>query len=158
MTNNRWLIITLALSIACNFALIGFFAGRSTGMLAQPIADPMFTVRRLVHNMEGERRRALEPRFEEHFRGIQPNVRQMHDVQVRLNQAITAEPFVVADVTTALAGFRQELYSSMEAGHGSLVALLEEMTPAERVAFARQSRQRPKQHGKARVRSRNLHR
>ena len=133
MNPNKWLVLTLIVSLATNFALVGFFTGRASGAgMGPPFADPMFGAGRVLHDLPEARRHELRSQLSAHSDGMRPNLRQLRRVQHHLEEAFTADPFVEAELAGALDQFRDNLCSSMQESHASFVALSAALTAEER--------------------------
>ena len=133
MNPNKWLVLTLIVSLAANFALVGFFTGRASGAgMGPPFADPMFGAGRVLHDLPEARRRELRSRLSAHSGGMRTSLRQLRRVQHHLEETFMADPFVEADLAGALDQFRDNLCSSMQESHASFVALSAALTAEER--------------------------
>ena len=133
MRSSKWLLITLAVSLALNLALIGFVAGRASGPGMRHLApDPSLGAFRLVRQLPEERREALRPLLREHYRGIRPKLRALHASQAKIRDALDSEPYDPAELERALDAFRAALLASQEHSHRALIRVASDMSPDER--------------------------
>ncbi len=133
MTNNKWLIVALIVSVAVNFALAGFFIGRASNLdLHRTIMDPTLGFSRVLRQLKDERRAELRPLIRQHFREMRPSLGGIRQAQKELNQALTAEPFDAPVLAAALEQFRVHLSDSQAASHASLIDLVGALEPSER--------------------------
>lgn len=133
MTHNKWLIVSLVVSLAVNFALAGFFIGRASNLdLHRPLMDPTLGFSRVLRQLPDERRAELRPLIRRHFRGMRPSLGGIRKAQSELNEALTADPFDAPRLADALEQFREHLADNQTASHNSLVALVAALKPGER--------------------------
>ena len=146
MYGNKWLILTLIVSLGANIALIGFFAGRASSIDLKPGAlDPTLGSARILAELPEDRHATLRPLVREHMRSVRPSIRNIRRAQRELGEAILADRFERAAVESALARFREHLADSQIASHASFVTLVEKLTPAERRLLVEILRREPPQ-------------
>jgi uncharacterized membrane protein len=134
MTNKRWLIAALVLSVVVNIALIGYLAGRaSVREFGPPPLDTALGAGRLLRELPDARRETLRPLLHEHIRELRPNLHAIRTAQAEIRAAIVAEPFEAETLEAALARFQRLLGTSQARGNASLVAFIAALEPAERV-------------------------
>ena len=133
MNRTKWLTIGLAVSLIVNLALVGFVAGRISRVEFRPmIMDPMRGFGGILRDLPEERRESLGPLFQEQLNRMRSSARDLRDVQERLNQAVTAEPFHRERLDAALGEFRTHLLESQERSHVAFADLVAALTPEER--------------------------
>ncbi|MDH3642999.1 MAG: periplasmic heavy metal sensor [Gammaproteobacteria bacterium] len=145
MPTNKWLILTLIVSLGANVGLIGFLAGRaSTADLRPGPLDPTLGFARILPELPEARHDELRPLVREHMRSVRPSIRQIRGAQRDMRAAILADPFERSALESALARFREHLGGSQSASHASFVTLVEQLTPAERQVLVEVLRREPR--------------
>ena len=146
MSSNKWLIVTLVVSLGANIALVGFLAGRASQFDLRPgNLDPIMGFARILPELSRERHDVLRPLVREHMRSVRPSVREIRRAQRDLGAALLAEPFERARIEAALTQFREHLARSQVSSHAAFVALVEQLTPGERKLLVEVLQQNPRQ-------------
>jgi uncharacterized membrane protein len=148
MRNNKWLIGFLLVSLTLNLLLIGFLAGRLSGLGAPPPfgPDPTSGFVRLLGFLDTDRRASIKPVLRSHMNEIMPTLRNVRRNQRAVFDALTAEPFDPDKLTRALDALQSNLSAAQLASHESFVAMAAELTPAERRQLAAAMRHPPPRH------------
>ena len=141
MVSKRWLIVLLLISISLNIGMVGFVAGRaSAGDFRPPRLDATMNLGHVLRQLPPERRELLSEPIADHLRSMRGQMRAVRERQQQLNVQLRAEPLDQEALGAALDNFQQAMCSSMAAGKPSLLALAQQMTPAERALLTRRSR------------------
>lgn len=149
MRSNKWLILTLIVSLGANIALVGFLVGRASSIDLRPgRLDPTFGFARILPELPQSRHDALRPLVREHIRSVRPSIREIRSAQRRLGTVLLAEPFERSQLESALARFREHLAASQVASHASFVALVEQLTPTERKLLVEVLQRQPRHGGR----------
>lgn len=148
MNSNKWLILTLIVSLGANIALVGFLVGRASSIDLRPgRLDPTFGFARILPELPQSRVDALRPLVREHMRSVRPSIREIRSAQRRLSAVLLEEPFERSQLESALARFREHLAASQVASHASYVALVEQLTPPERRLLVEVLQRQPQHRG-----------
>lgn len=137
----RWLIVALAVSLALNIAVLGFYIGASGGgmpRLSRTAFDPTVGVGRLLRFLPEERREAVADRAAR--RQVRASLRELRVAQSAVDDALVQEPFDANALTTALERFREQFAASQMRSHAALVDICRKLTPEERALLARSAR------------------
>ena len=146
MSSNKWLIITLVVSLGANIALVGFLAGRASHFDPRlGNLDPIMGFARILPELSRERHDVLRPLVREHMRSVRPSAREIRRAQRDLGAALLAEPFERAQMEDALTEFRKHLAHSQVSSHAAFVALVEQLTPGERRLLVEVQQRNPRQ-------------
>ena len=142
---NNTLIIALIASLGVNLALGGFILGRLSGSDwdHQPPLAPMHGIVRWTKNLEQARRDEIRPLVADYARTLAPSARDVHRAQVRLRDALLADPLDREALRDALAKFRAALVESQASGEGAFVMLAAELSAEERASLAASLRRLP---------------
>jgi uncharacterized membrane protein len=153
---NSWLIGGLAVSLIVNLLLVGFVVGRMTSGFSMPPMrpDPTMGIYRMIDFLPDARRDEIKGMLRADMRNIRPELRELRQVHRRIREAVTADPFVRADLETALADLRTRLGSTQVAAHESFVDVASKLTPEERDQLADAMRRPPRGFGRDRDRDR----
>ncbi|MFP6815547.1 MAG: periplasmic heavy metal sensor [Pseudomonadales bacterium] len=149
MSSNKWLIITLVVSLGANIALVGFFAGRASQFDLRPAnldPNPIMGFARILPELSPERIKVLRPLVGEHIRSVRPSVGAIRRAQRDLAAALLAEPFEPTRIEAALTEFREHLARSQVSSHAAFVELVEQLTPRERRLLVDGLGRNPRQH------------
>lgn len=132
--NSKWLMVLLIVSLALNFALLGFVIGKGFADRGGP--DPSKMYRRWVHTLPEPRRDELRPGLRESFVEQRPLVRTMRRQHRALREQIRAETFSAEDMSATLAAMRDTHNRLQALNNASFVDFVGALTPAERTALA----------------------
>ena len=154
---SRWLIGGLAVSLIANLLLVGFVVGRMTSGFAMPPMrpDPTMGIYRMIDFLPEARRDEIKGLLRSDMRSIYPELRELRQVHRRIRDAVTADPFVRADLDKALADLRARLGSTQVSAHESFVEVVSKLTPEERARLADAMRRPPRGFGRDRPHERD---
>ena len=133
----RWLVVALALSLALNIAVLGFYIGTAGGgmpRLSRTSFDPTVGIGRLLRFLPEERREAVADR--DARRQVRASLRTLRVAQRAVDDALVQEPFDANALTTALERFREQFAASQMRSHAALVDICRKLTPEERTLLA----------------------
>jgi uncharacterized membrane protein len=132
MNRTRLLLLALIASFGLNLFFIGGIAyriNRAVEFSGRPLPP---NVSWMVRDLSEARRAELQPlmeRSEEEIRSIRL---EMFDAQRRLNELMTTQDYSAANLTQAFAELRSANLRYQEMSHQHSVAMLNELTAAER--------------------------
>ena len=149
MIERKWLVTIVAISVAVNLLLVGFYIGQQLlpGRTNVSI-DPTMGLPRMLQGLPDDRRRALLQDVDVSRREIASRHRALQKVQIDIERALAMEPFDAESLANALENFRRRFDENQEDSHRLLVQLFEQMDPDERSAVRialSQLRARPNQ-------------
>ena len=149
MIERKWLVTIVAISVALNLLLVGFYIGQQLlpGRTNVSI-DPTMGLPRMLQGLPDDRRRALLQDVDVSRREIASRHRALQKVQIDIERAMAMEPFDAESLANALENFRRRFDENQEDSHRLLVQLFEQMDPEERSAVRialSQLRARPNQ-------------
>ena len=149
MIERKWLVTIVAISVALNLLLVGFYIGQQLlpGRTNVSI-DPTLGLPRMLQGLPDERRRALLQDVDVSRREIASRHRALQKVQIDIERALAMEPFDAESLANALENFRRRFDENQEDSHRLLVQLFAQMDPDERSAVRialSQLRARPNQ-------------
>ncbi len=145
MTQRKILLTALVISMAINFAMLGFTVTR---MINQPpsLANAIHVSPRWAHHLPDERKEELRPLLREQFkraRAQRPLLREKHKA---VQRALAAEDFSEKSLNQALLELRRALQTSQGQSHADFAGFVMQLTATERKDLAkkllRRSRQR----------------
>ena len=125
MKNNTWLIVALVISMGTNLLVAGVAIGRM-------VHGPSPMLEWMTGDVSDETRSKILNSMKKHFRDTWETRRQMRDLQARLGEAVVAEEYDEAKVTTLFAELRQVSARLQQRSHRQIIENLREMTPEER--------------------------
>lgn len=144
MSSKRVLTIVVVVSLVVNLLLIGMLLGRIAGPGPElRRLDPVIGMHRLLSELPDERARALAPLYRDYFHAMRPSFRDIRGAQQNLREAMLTDPLDEQAVRDALTNFRQHLFETQASTHDALVALLSELTLAERQQLVASMNDRP---------------
>ena len=134
MNRTRLLLLALFASIAVNLFFVGGIAYRvnsSDNFSSRPLPP---NVNWMVRDLSETRRAELQPLMEQSASEIRPVRGQMFAAQRRVNELLADPDFEAAEVAQAFAELRTASLRYQEMSHQHSVAMLNELTAAERTA------------------------
>jgi Spy/CpxP family protein refolding chaperone len=138
MTKNKWLTITLVISLGINLLLVGFMVGsKFRGPPSSMMMNPMFGLMRYSDTLPVQRRAELLKSMRS-FRPAHGQFRQMRELQNNLRNEIRRDPLDPAALKAALTALHNQMQAHQSASHDAFVQLMQSLTPAERVALDEQ--------------------
>ena len=152
----KWLVAGLAVSLALNLVLVGFFIGAASDPppWSRARLDASFGLARVLRFLPEERRNALfaDEESRDIRRSLGRSMRGMRRHQRAIHEALAAEPFDPQALAAAFAAFRQGMDEAQARNHGLFVRVAAELTSDERDEF-RRALTRPMQRRNDRERS-----
>lgn len=149
MIERKWLVTIVAISVALNLLLVGFYIGQQLLPVRTNVSiDPTMGLPRMLQGLPDDRRRALLQDVDVSRREIASRHRALQKVQIDIERALAMEPFDAESLANALENFRRRFDENQEDSHRLLVQLFEQMDPDERSAVRialSQLRARPNQ-------------
>ena len=149
MIERKWLVTIVAISVAVNLLLVGFYIGQQLLPVRTNVSiDPTMGLPRMLQGLPDDRRRALLQDVDVSRREIASRHRALQKVQIDIERALAMEPFDAESLANALENFRRRFDENQEDSHRLLVQLFEQMDPDERSAVRialSQLRARPNQ-------------
>ena len=149
MIERKWLVTIVAISVALNLLLVGFYIGQQLLPVRTNVSiDPTMGLPRMLQGLPDDRRRALLQDVDVSRREIASRHRALQKVQIDIERALAMEPFDAESLANALENFRRRFDENQEDSHRLLVQLFEQMDPEERSAVRialSQLRARPNQ-------------
>jgi len=149
MIERKWLVTIVAISVAVNLLLVGFYIGQQLLPVRTNVSiDPTMGLPRMLQGLPDDRRRALLQDVDVSRREIASRHRALQKVQIDIERAMAMEPFDAESLANALENFRRRFDENQEDSHRLLVQLFEQMDPDERSAVRialSQLRARPNQ-------------
>jgi len=149
MIERKWLVTIVAISVAVNLLLVGFYIGQQLLPVRTNVSiDPTMGLPRMLQGLPDDRRRALLQDVDVSRREIASRHRALQKVQIDIERAMAMEPFDAKSLANALENFRRRFDENQEDSHRLLVQLFEQMNPDERSAVRialSQLRARPNQ-------------
>ena len=149
MIERKWLVTIVAISVALNLLLVGFYIGQQLLPVRTNVSiDPTMGLPRMLQGLPDDRRRALLQDVDVSRREIASRHRALQRVQIDIERALAMEPFDAESLANALENFRRRFDENQEDSHRLLVQLFEQMDPDERSAVRialSQLRARPNQ-------------
>ena len=144
MKTNKLFVVLLVLSVALNLALVGFLIGQRVNQHGIAVmANPMHLMPRWAHGLAPERRQALLPMLRQQRRDARAQLRAIRKAHMAVQQAVAAEDFDPAELTTSLMDLRTRLGDSQQTSHDDFINFVSALTAKERQDLAQQLR-RPK--------------
>ena len=133
-----WLRVVLILSLGLNLLIVGVVVGGIARSLNDEMRPPRLDSMAgpLTRALSRDDRKALGHALRESYRDNRPSRAQMRAEFDGLIADLTAEPFDPEAVAARLARQRGIVSDRLELGQRLLLDRLEEMSPAERAAFA----------------------
>lgn len=144
MKSKRVLTIVVIISVAVNLILIGVLLGRIAGPGPEMRRlDPVMGMRRLLRELPEQRAETLATFYRDYFAAMRPNFRDIRGAQQNLRDAMLTEPLDERALRDALTDFRQHLFETQGSTHDALIALIAELTLAERQQLVALMNERP---------------
>ena len=135
MIERKWLVTIVAISVALNLLLVGFYIGQQLLPVRTNVSiDPTMGLPRMLQGLPDDRRRALLQDVDVSRREIASRHRALQKVQIDIERAMAMEPFDAESLANALENFRRRFDENQEDSHRLLVQLFEQMDPEERSA------------------------
>ena len=135
MIERKWLVTIVAISVAVNLLLVGFYFGQQLLPVRTNVSiDPTMGLPRMLQGLPDDRRRALLQDVDVRRREIASRHRALQKVQIDIERALAMEPFDAESLANALENFRRRFDENQEDSHRLLVQLFEQMDPEERSA------------------------
>lgn len=125
-------MLALVASLALNLFFVGGIAyrvNRSDEFSARPLPP---NVNWMVRDLSEERRAELQPLLERSADEIRPIRRQLFDAQRRVNELMANPDYAAATLEQAFVALREANLRYQEMSHQHSVAMLNELTEAER--------------------------
>ena len=141
---SRWIAVVLVVSLACNLVVAGYLLGSRSQQLIG--GDPTRGYPRWVRSLPEPRREALRPLVMKHMRAMRPGVRTMHQQNLAMRTALSADPFDQATLQATLTELREEAESVQRTTHESFVEFVAQLTPAERQKLSKEMDNRRSRH------------
>lgn len=130
---SRLMLITVVVSIAFNFALVGFLLGKQTRPL--PGFDPTRGHVRWMQTLPSARRDELRPVLHNSFKPVRRlNLRRIHR---QFRDTLLAQPFNQDELSQALHELRQSHNAALQISHADFVQLVSALTLEERQNLAK---------------------
>ena len=149
MIERKWLVTIVAISVALNLLLVGFYIGQQLLPVRTNVSiDPTMGLPRMLQGLPDDRRRALLQDVDVSRREIGSRHRALQKGLIDIERALAMEPFDAESLANALENFRRRFDENQEDSHRLLVQLFEQMDPDERSAVRialSQLRARPNQ-------------
>jgi len=143
--SGRGLKILLALSLAVNLAVVGIVAGVALrgqdGERHRPLAVRDMSFGPFTEALTREQRRAMLREFGTRGPGLRDMRAQIRGDFETVLAVLQADPFDPEAFRAAVEGQSRRVADRAEAGRDALVALVAQMTPAERLVFAERLQQ-----------------
>lgn len=146
----RWLSLALLASLMVNMAFLGLTTGRIWAHRHDSRwhdTRPDDGIRGLMRDLPEERREAIKSLRQKQRAEISPLREEVHRLRQEVREAMMREPMDKAALTAALARVNAARAKLAESAATGLVAIVEQLTPAERKVFAEREGRRKGRHG-----------
>lgn len=135
MTNNKFLLLGLLLSISINLFFVGGITYRVANFDGERSGRPLPpNVGWVVRDLEASRRGELEPQLRQSFEAIDPIRREMMSTQRQVNELMSAQPFDANALNAAFASLREASIRYQALSHQQTSEILGLLSEEERQA------------------------
>ena len=147
MMRPKILLIALVISLAINFAMLGFAVAR---MIFEPtsFANSIHISPRWAYHLPDERRKELRPLLREQFKRARAQRLLLRKKHRAVQHVLAAEDFSEKSLNQALVDLRSALQTSQSQSHIDFSGFVTQLTAAERKDLAKEllRRSRPGDH------------
>ena len=132
-----WLVLLL-LSVALNIGLIGFLAGKISGLAPSLRGGmpPNAAIGRFVRQLDESRQRELRPLLRTHRQTLRPGAIELRKAHGALQTALATEPLNTRAIELALDSIASTSGQRSPAFNQSFIDLVKALTQAERQLLA----------------------
>ncbi len=129
--NNRWIKVTLAISLTINLLFIGALLGRiSSGVpLARPFPPHLGWV---LRSLDPQTRQQLRPQLAEQMKNAMPMRKHLKAAQQAVNRLLLQEPLDRVALTRSMEELRKYSSESQRQMHADLIAIMTELNLEQR--------------------------
>lgn len=148
-STSRWIKLALIISLGLNLCVAGILIGTA---LRAPEArrsnvEAPDGVAMLARAMPQSHQRELRESLRVQRDDLRPDRQELKNLRENFVRALRAEPFDIDAVRKAFIAQRRVLDQVTAAGHASVIAQIEKMTPEDRESYIRRLLQGPRPQG-----------